>query len=800
MNELPIVWNKKSGTAMPFSWCNTMRSGSPEKWNKAELPPIKWHSEHCLRENWGAANSAKTRPSGWEEIKCLSEKWNTPGALPDKWGTSGAAVKPHANINFSQKANAANKIISDAAGKAGSTIKNIAGNAVNFIRSEETTNKVRSIKDGALSAVGGAEATFTGLKDKAKAFAAERKKPDDSDIPVNEEVIEDVNSVLAENYTPEEAADTEEVTSTSDYIEEVPEAESFDELYEKAMNSFDEEEIYDEEAANEADDTENCYDSNEVEQPVAAPSVTQTPTPAANSYPQQVYPQSQNGYNPNGNNNVNQYTPQNYSYEEKKKSPVVFILIGVIAVLLVVAGILGGMLLMKNKDNDSDNGSASTTSNIIDSTQSIAETSVIENTTSAPEIKVKGVEFKSQYEEFYDNNLENAPADMEFYNRDIEDAETHYISQTGNVSVALLKGPGSNYEAIFDELIFVEGATTAIIYGENSDWYYIYYHGGAGGGLNYYLGYVEKSKLTEASQNESTVSESTQAQTTDSSINKKDTSDAVKRAITSHLDKEFANEKTQEYFDRNAEYAVYDVNADGIDELFISYDTTASHNTDVYLYKNSDYVLVEQVWEGGISLCLDEHFLFVQQYGGATVTRILKMYDGDLVQTDELQWSGVDYTHNGNYISESEYYNLLSAYETKELIHVWEHAMPVSDMIDMSDYSAQQADSEYNQILYSGYSYIENAPSDMTFFDNSNYNAIPQGIVTTESTGLNLRKGPGTSYDVILEIPKGETVYVYGQNSEWCYVGWEAPTHTADGIYPIYYGYVSSDYLSIGVG
>lgn len=253
-----------------------------------------------------------------------------------------------------------------------SSLKDRAGNAVSNL-SQKTEGVKTDAAEKAALAKEKAGAAFAALKDKATTFAAERKKSDNSDAPVDE-VVEDINSVLSENYTPEE------VTSTSDYIEEAPESESFDQLYEKAMNSFDEEEVYEEETTNEADDTENCYDSNEVEQPVAAPSVTQTPTPAANSYPQQAYPQSQNGYNPNGNNNVNQYTPQNYSYEEKKKSPVVFILIGVIAVLLVVAGILGGMLLMKNKNNkDSDNsGNNAAVSTTSDSENEISTSTVVD--------------------------------------------------------------------------------------------------------------------------------------------------------------------------------------------------------------------------------------------------------------------------------------------------------------------------------------------------------------------------------------------------------------------------------------
>ena len=121
---------------------------------------------------------------------------------------------------------------------------------------------------------------------------------------------------------------------------------------------------------------------------------------------------------------------------------------------------------------------------------------------------IKGVEFKSQYEAFQNNNLENAPADMEFYNKELENDSITYGKKSGNNTVVLRKGPSVNYETIFDDLIIIDGATTVIIYGESKDWYYIYYHPGAGGGLNFYLGYVEKSQLTKIQTNQ-TISDET---------------------------------------------------------------------------------------------------------------------------------------------------------------------------------------------------------------------------------------------------------------------------------------------------
>lgn len=71
------------------------------------------------------------------------------------------------------------------------------------------------------------------------------------------------------------------------------------------------------------------------------------------------------------------------------------------------------------------------------------------------------------------------------------------------------------------------------------------------------------------------------------------------------------------------------------------------------------------------------------------------------------------------------------------------------------------------------------------------------GIVTTESTSLNMREGPGTNYEVILYLQKGETVEILGMNSEWAYVKWSVwgAQQMLD-----YYGYVSTEFLSTSSG
>lgn len=521
---------------------------------------------------------------------------------------------------------------------AGGAVSKLSKKAVDYAKSDDAAEKAAFAKEKA-------GAAFAGLKGKAAALAADRKKA------VGGDTLDD-DVIAYENFPVEEAySESDIVRDTADYNEEVSDAESFDELYKKAMDTFDDEESYDEAARLETD-TEDSYNEetvNEVKEPVDAPSVDPSPAPPTSTQPKPA--------------------PRQFSYEEEKKSPVIFVLVGVIAVLLVGMGILGGMLLMKNKDNNgSDNSS----------------------------------------------------------NDEIITTTTEEKSNEANTASA--QAVTSEITAQSQEIITTSEATT------------------------------------EASKGE-----------------KVDTSDAVKRALIAHLDKEFANEKSQEYyyFDRDVKYAVYDVNADGVDELFISYDTTASHNTDVYIYKNNDYVLTEQVWEGGISVCLEEQFLFVQQYGGATVTRILNIYDGNLVQTDELILSASSYTHNGISITQNEYDKLLSNYQSKEMIELWNNTKPVSELIDISSYQKSNTQQKYTVYDTSA------AGSDFSF-NNEPYSRK----VRTESGNLNLRAAPSTSAEIIIEMPKDSSVSLWGVNSEWAYV-----SYTVNGT--TYYGYASNQYIGV---
>lgn len=88
------------------------------------------------------------------------------------------------------------------------------------------------------------------------------------------------------------------------------------------------------------------------------------------------------------------------------------------------------------------------------------------------------------------------------------------------------------------------------------------------------------------------------------------------------------------------------------------------------------------------------------------------------------------------------------------------------------------------------------AGNDFSFF-NEPYSRK----VITENGPLNLRAAPSTSADIVIKMPKGSPVNLYGSNSGgilgglsdgngWCYI-----SYTENGI--TYYGYASSEFIGL---
>lgn len=351
-------------------------------------------------------------PEGWGQNKSIPDSWKKGNSLPENWGkqspgagniwpsgnSSAAKSKtdqaPGSNFNISEAAHKGAGLLAGAAKKIGGAAKNAAGSAVEYAKSDDAAEKAAFAKEKA-------GAAFAGLKGKAAALAAQRKKADSSDTPADD-VIEDVNDAIDEAHDASDVA-----TDTAGFIGEAAGAESFDELYEKAMNTpdkeatsddtaydeedipdessffdeeessdepafdeeevpdetaFDEEEASDEPAFDESDETDMGYVSNRAETPVAA--ALQYPPPVS---PAPMQPQP---------------APRQFSYEEEKKSPLVPILVVALIVLVLAFGILFGVFISQKKEKKDDN---SDTAAVVTTTETTVPENVTSYTTAEPD-------------------------------------------------------------------------------------------------------------------------------------------------------------------------------------------------------------------------------------------------------------------------------------------------------------------------------------------------------------------------------------------------------------------------------
>ena len=251
--------------------------------------------------------------------------------------------------------------------------------------------------------------------------------------------------------------------------------------------------------------------------------------------------------------------------------------------------------------------------------------------------------------------------------------------------------------------------------------------------------------------------------------------DAAKKAIYAHLDEKFYDEKTKQwFFDREAKYAMYDIDNNGVDELFITYYVDSGDViSDLYVYENGEYLKKYSFNEAKI--CLSDDLILQNIYGGGIGTWIYTLVNGEVLQKDEFKDMPDAYYHNDLVVSEYEYNSIYSEYEKKDWIYLTHSSKYISELIDMSAYTDTSA-------KYTTYD-TSAAGSDFSFISQP-YSAK----VITERDPLNLRAAPSSTGEVIIKMPKGSMVNLWGTDGEWDYL-----SYTENGI--TYYGYASSDYI-----
>lgn len=254
-------------------------------------------------------------PEGWGQNKSVPDSWKKANSLPENWGKqSGGNRVPGtfsaADTDQTQESNVrTSELVHTGAGLLTGAAKKISGAAKN--------------------AAGSAGAAMADMKDKAASAAAEHKTAGENKAETEYQEVTDYSpSQEGPNRTVEEMI--EEVLSASGNDGEGAEYDTVTEEQKVVDNT----------------------PINSVSEPLVGQSTVQN----ERYYEQPVdQPQDQNaGYyeQPVGDQ------MQLYGYKEKK-SPIVYVMAGIIAVLLVGGGILGGMLIMKDKGDKSDRAASS---------------------------------------------------------------------------------------------------------------------------------------------------------------------------------------------------------------------------------------------------------------------------------------------------------------------------------------------------------------------------------------------------------------------------------------------------------
>ncbi len=234
-------------------------------------------------------------PEGWGNNKGVPESWGKNNKLPENWGNQNSKVKITSSIPennrdvkeelemLSNVAKSGAKILNKAARKAGGTVKNAAGSAVEYVNSDETKEKLNAVKDKAKFIADVAECAVSDIKEKtsdkinklrlpkSQATVSDNNVSDESNVKdMYEEAISDIK--YKDNFSAPEissSTDTEneelckdnyevnaasiydssaddlsedintdiEETAIAENIEETESTESFDELYEKAIHN-----------------------------------------------------------------------------------------------------------------------------------------------------------------------------------------------------------------------------------------------------------------------------------------------------------------------------------------------------------------------------------------------------------------------------------------------------------------------------------------------------------------------------------------------------------------------------------
>lgn len=694
MNEKPASWNNISRNKVPDIWNPSNIDLSSETWTKqTELPDI-WNANRQLPDNWSSYSSDS--PTTWNVSGMLFDKWGRGGLLPENWKNSGPI--PYHNDrserhmptnsragNISNIADRAQKAVGKVAGAhaaaaklTGGALSKLSKKAVDYARSDDAAEKIDLAK-------GKVSAAFTGIKSKASAFASEHKRS------VNE-VSADIDEEIA----------TEEISNISDDIdinEEFTESEEYTALDNSEIISDEENYDYDEDEELSEYQDEESFENDEYDVPDDSEIIS---ADEGQYFEENI---DEDDYEESNSNRMSysDYAPQNVHYAADKKSHVVYVLTGVIAVLLVTAGVLGGMLIMKNKGDYNKDKYIFVESSV---NENIAiETNVNENAeTEAPDITTAAT------------------------------TETITESTTEKPEVLIVQDDEKVYAALDQTLnnFYVEGGEF-----RNTENMYIYSNSKFNE-INIWLCDIKISSSENMIQN---IGYEGATCYTFYKLNNSNFLDVI-------VELKYYE---QQYYYNNTKITEYEFN-----------DTLASFDEFEWIipafipFTPLNKVEVVDVYSCNYFGKINTH--------GLGVTGFATSYVIDGGEVEEIRHRLGDWhvkAVNWCYTKDVLWYELYDADDGD--YYGWVDA----EYIDFNDSSS-----------YSEYT------------DKSNL--IATGKVITEKDDLNMRKSDSASSEIITTIPKDHYVGIISEYGDWLYVKYYADTNS-----PIYYGYVSKQFIEI---
>lgn len=342
----------------------------------------------------------------------------------------------------------------------------------------------------------------------------------------------------------------------------------------------------------------------------------------------------------------------------------------------------------------------------------------------------------------------------------------------------------------------------------------------------------EATTVTESVNTTQPATKAENNEVSDEPIAVVDTSEEAMQALQQYI-----NTETE----HNSSFALYDVNADGIKELFIQYpNPDGGTSSYIYTYKNGKYEKSSSF--GNIYINLKEHLIMEKIYDGGETTKLYSLTDDEIQQKDEFKMlydAETNYFHNDSAISKDDYNRLMSAYSSVDWVSISDISKPVSSLIEVSTTttsttqtttstthtttttakattaktqsatSRTQATTAKTQATTAKTQATTSAPittttspitttaqvttttASTTSNNPSTSEFIATGKVVTDSDPLNLRSAPDTNGVIICQIPKGDRIEIYSVHGNWLYA-----KYSADNL-PAYYGYVSKDYVDV---